>query len=83
MQGLLDAPRNTDLTIYFEFWPQGLRDAGSEPVEPLEFLVANGFAIHHPRDGKLGAAATGLRALAAGLKPGTYINLCAVRKSQR
>ena len=83
MQGLLDASRNTDLTIYFEFWPQGLRDAGSEPVETLEFLVANGFAIHYPRDDKLGSAAPDWRALAAGLKPDTYINLCAVRKSQR
>ena len=81
MQRLLDAPRNTDLTIYFEFWPQGLRDAGSEPLELLELLMANDFAIYHPHDGRLGAAAYDLRALTAGLKPGAYTNLCAVRKS--
>ena len=79
MQGLLDDPQNAAMTIYFEFWPQGLRDAGSDPLAPLTFLTANGFVIHHPRRGTLGGARQDLKALTAALKGNEYTNLCAVR----
>ena len=79
MQGLLDEPRNAAMTVYFEFWPQGLRDAGSDPLEPLRFFVANGFSVYQPQRGELGAERHDLAALAAGLKDNAYTNLCAVR----
>ena len=79
MQGLLDDPRNAAMTIYFEFWPQGLRDAGSDPLALLSFLTANGFSIHHPRQGELGTAQQDLGEMVAMLKGNAYTNLCAVR----
>ena len=79
MQGLLDDQQNAAMTIYFEFWPQGLRDAGREPVEVLRFLAGNGFVVYQPRVGVLGTAWHDLAALAASIKTGTYTNLCGVR----
>ncbi len=52
MTGLLATPENARIAIYFEYWPQGLRDAGSNPVEPLSFLVSKGFAIYSLEGGK-------------------------------
>ena len=54
MSGLLDDPQNARLAIYFEFWPQGLRDAGSEPTEILDFLDARGFRVCQPTTTKPG-----------------------------
>lgn len=80
MRGLLDEPRNAKLAIYFEFWPQGLRDAGSDPLELLHFLVANGFGVHQPQSGALGVERRDLVELTAELKGNSYTNLCAVRQ---
>ena len=79
MQGLLDDPQNAAMTVYFEFWPRGLRDAGSEAMAPVDFLTGNGFAIYHPRRGELGSEVKDLPAVIAGLKGDAYTNLCAVR----
>lgn len=81
MQGLLDDPQNAAMAVYFEFWPQGLRDAGSEPVAPLDFLAANGFSIHRPQGSELGEPARDLRAVAGSIRPGAYTNLYAVRRA--
>jgi len=34
------------LTIWFEFWPQGLQAAGADAVKLLEFLSGRGFQLH-------------------------------------
>jgi hypothetical protein len=34
------------LTIWFEYWPQGLRAAGADAVKLLEFLSERGFRLH-------------------------------------
>jgi FkbM family methyltransferase len=36
---------NTDLVIFLEFWPHGLRTAGSAPEELLETLLGAGFSV--------------------------------------
>ncbi len=79
MEALLDDPSQTNLSIYFEYWPQGLRAAGSDPLEPLEFLSAKGFRVLHTSGGQT-RAVEDLPALARSVKTGAYINLYAVRK---
>lgn len=34
------------LKIFFEFWPYGLHQLGTEPVEVLDFLIGKGFTLH-------------------------------------
>jgi FkbM family methyltransferase len=36
---------NPDLLIYVEFWPHGLRKAGSDPEELLDILLNAGFGL--------------------------------------
>jgi FkbM family methyltransferase len=36
---------NQNLQIYFEFWPQGLKNAGSNPSDLLTFLISRGFRL--------------------------------------
>ncbi len=79
MQGLLDAPANARMAIYFEYWPQGLHDAGSEPSEPLAFLIRNGFAVHPLLGGKLAAAVTDPAGFRRTLSGSQYVNLYASR----
>jgi hypothetical protein len=43
---------NQDLQIYFEFWPQGLRNAGSNPADLLTFLVSRGFRLSQTHAGR-------------------------------
>jgi len=38
--------RESSLTIWFEFWPQGLQAAGADAVKMLEFLSERGFQLH-------------------------------------
>lgn len=40
---------NPDLCIYFEFWPFGLRRAGCEPLELLQYMENNSFRLYEPR----------------------------------
>ncbi len=50
LSGLIESPQ---LQIYFEFWPQGLRSAGTGPEELFRFLYERGFKIFHPsKEGK-------------------------------
>ncbi len=79
MQGLLDAPANAHLAIYFEFWPQGLRDAGSEPSEPLNFLLGNGFAIHSLSGNQAFHDVVEVEEFVRSVPGDTYINLYARR----
>jgi FkbM family methyltransferase len=43
---------NPQLQIYFEFWPSGLRNAGCNPPELLEYLTSQGFLITEPTGGR-------------------------------
>jgi FkbM family methyltransferase len=36
---------NSDLLIFIEFWPHGLRNAGSDPEELLDILYKAGFSL--------------------------------------
>ena len=44
MHGILE--RSPGLTLVLEFWPNGLRAAGADPIRLLEFLRQRGFRIH-------------------------------------
>ena len=79
MKGLLDAPANVPLAIYFEFWPQGLRDAGSEPADPLNFLIGHGFTIHSLDEGQVGVAILDVEKFVRSVPGKTYVNLHATR----
>ncbi len=51
LSGLIE--RSPRLQIYFEFWPQGLRAAGTEPEELFGFLAERDFKIFHlSKEGK-------------------------------
>jgi FkbM family methyltransferase len=47
MGKLLDAPNRT---FVMEYWPRALREADSDPVELLEFLLSKGFSITDSED---------------------------------
>ena len=81
MQGLLDAAVNAEIGIYFEYFPQGLRDAGSEPLEMLAFLRNNGFTLHSFPGGKAATPVVDLEGFARSLPAKAYVNLYAVRGS--
>ncbi|MBV8552000.1 MAG: FkbM family methyltransferase [Acidobacteriaceae bacterium] len=44
--------RNRDIQIYFEFWPQGLRNAGCNPAEMLADLRDRGFYLFEHVNGE-------------------------------
>jgi len=76
MRGLLAGSR--PLRIYFEFWPAGLRPAGSDPAELLAFLRQHGFRLYRTENHRL----TPLPEddyLMGSLKGSKWINLMAVR----
>ena len=79
MEQLLDDPRNEDLTIYFEYWPRGLTEAGSNPMELLSFLREKGFRLFQTRGAAL-EAVTDIGSFARSVPGGTYLNLYASRK---
>jgi len=43
---------NPALTIYFEYWPEGLRRAGEQLSSPIDILRQAGFAIFLPDKGE-------------------------------
>ena len=45
--------RNRGIILMFEFWPYGLRSAGTEPAEILRFLGSIGFNLRRIKQGKL------------------------------
>ena len=80
MEALLDDPCNAALTIYFEYWPQGLHDAGSNPLEPLTFLSEKGFALFHI-NGQATRIIRDLNGFTRSTREGSYVNLFASRCS--
>ena len=37
---------NPEISVYFEFWPFGLRRAGCDPVELLQYVRQHGFSLY-------------------------------------
>ena len=80
MGRVLDDPGNARMGIYFEHWPQGLRDAGSDPLAPPEFLGQRGFSLYQPAGRKLGERIENFSALARPIESNAYVNLYAHRE---
>ncbi len=78
MSRLLDDPRNERLEIHLEFWPKGLREAGSDPREPLDYLAGRGFAIYRHGSEAL-VPVEDFSSLTRPEPAHAYINLCARR----
>ena len=78
MEGLLDDPRNRSMAIFFEYWPQGLCDAGSDPMEPLQFLSEKKFQLFQTSN-PTAAPIQDLAVFAKSVQANTYINLYAKR----
>jgi FkbM family methyltransferase len=64
--------------IYFEFWPAGLRAAGSDPAELLAFLRQHGFRLYRTENHTL-APLSDDDQLEGSLKGTKWINLMAIR----
>jgi FkbM family methyltransferase len=76
MEGVFEAsPR---LAIYFEFWPAGLRAAGTDPEELLDYLRRRGFRIYEIAGAALQPIA-GFAPLRERLTGSRYANLFASR----
>ena len=46
LRGMHNIMVSNDLTIFIEFWPTGLRGAGTSPEELLNLLMGNGFNLY-------------------------------------
>ena len=69
-----------DVRVLFEFWPAGLRAAGTSPESLLDFFHERGFSLYETKGGRL----QGLRdprQLILGLEPKQYTNLLATRNA--
>jgi FkbM family methyltransferase len=80
---VLKGMRNTlaassDVQIYFEFWPAGIRRTGHEPRELLEFLRKQGFQVHRAEGLRIGARFDDVH-LERSRKGSEWTNLLAVR----
>jgi FkbM family methyltransferase len=76
MEGVFEeSPR---LSIYFEFWPAGLRAAGTDPEEPLDYLRRRGFRVYQIAGSDL-QPTNGFAALHERLAGSRYTNLFASR----
>jgi FkbM family methyltransferase len=74
MEGVFRA--NPQLEIFFEFWPSGLRAAGTDPGALLEYLFERGFQVFAPDGGNL-RPVMGFASLASQLKGRKHTNLLA------
>lgn len=81
MQALFDAPVNAAISIYFEYNLQGLRAAGSDPIELLRLLTGNGFTIHTLGEKGSPLPVRDLDMLTHLVPAKGYVNLYAVREA--
>ena len=72
LRGLIS--RSPRVQIYLEFWPEGLRLAGSEPHDLFDFLADAGFTLSRWRGGAWEPSPSGGE-LAASLKGQRFVNL--------
>lgn len=77
MQNTLSA--NGDIKIISEFWPYGLRTAGSSVTEFFNFLSANGFSCYLLENNKLRKLSTDKIATLEPLGEEHYFNIFATR----
>ena len=78
MERLLDEPRNENLTVFFEYWPGGLMEAGSDPTEPLSFLLEKRFRLFQTA-GTAAGEIVDVEAFVRSVPRGAYLNLYAAR----
>ena len=45
LKGMGDLLDRQGITVVMEFWPKALKEAGSDPVELLAYLISKGFEI--------------------------------------
>ncbi len=64
--------------VYFEFWPAGLRAAGSSPEQLLAFFHERGFTVYRPQERDF-PELTDPQHLIQDLGKGGYVNLLASR----
>jgi FkbM family methyltransferase len=76
MRGQLAGSR--PLKICFEFWPAGLRSAGTDPAELLAFLGEHGFHLYRTENHAL-TPLPDTKSLEGSLKGTTWVNLMAIR----
>jgi hypothetical protein len=76
MRGQLAGSR--PLRIYLEFWPAGLRPAGSDPAALLAFLRQHGFRLYRTENNML-TLLPDEEYLDSSLKGTKWINLLAIR----
>jgi FkbM family methyltransferase len=72
---------NPGVEVYFEFWPHGLRAAGTDPREVLGHLRSRGFRVLLPEGGGLTEVGDD-ESLLAGLPGKKFTNLLASRTRQ-
>lgn len=69
--------RSPGVQIYLEFWPRGLRDAGTEPEALWAFLRAHGLTIHREIAGGRWEPVSAARDVLAAMDEQAYVNLWA------
>lgn len=80
MRGLLEEFRPA---IIFEYWPQGIRDAGSDPAQLLGYLRSLGYQLRVPGALGFGDAPDQLINEIAAITEGEHISLLAVPRSDQ
>ena len=45
LRGAEEMLKNPRISLFIEFWPYGLRNAGEDPIELFRFLFARGFTV--------------------------------------
>jgi FkbM family methyltransferase len=78
MQNILAS--NPNVTVYFEFWPDGMRQAGSSPQDALDYLKARGLRIYQPRDGQI-EEILDFKRLIDSLQRSSFTNLIATKNA--
>jgi FkbM family methyltransferase len=69
---------NSEVRIYLEFWPAGLRNAGCEPVQFLEYIASHSFSIWNiTRSGR--RQVTDFGAFSRAIRDPRYTNLLCTR----
>ena len=77
IQDLID--RSLGLEIYLEFWPEGLREAGTEPAALFEFFQEHGMTVLHQPSGTNWVPVQALEVAPGLLRGQQFVNLRAVK----
>ncbi len=70
---------NPELTIYFEYWPEGLRRAGEHLSSPANILCGRGFKLFLPADEKAPLSSKQIEDLGKKYSGNRFVNLLARR----